>query len=121
MAPRTRNRATRRPPVNRRDPTSTATQPITVNETNAAEALLAVAFEAHRRNPGTHAENEARAAQYLAEHPIDEEVIQTIEKEQVDVQEFIEDVLELTQDLAISATERLHLSRISIVSFVNGS
>jgi hypothetical protein len=37
------------------------------------------------------------------------------------VQEFIEDVLELTQDLAISATERLHLSRISIVSFVNGS
>jgi hypothetical protein len=62
MALRTRNRATRRSFINRRDPASTVTQPIIVNETNAAEALLAVAFEAYRRDPGTHAENEARAA-----------------------------------------------------------
>jgi hypothetical protein len=98
MAPRTRNQRTRRSPVNRRGPASTATQPITVSETNAAEALLEVAFEVHRRNPNILAENEARAAQYLAEYPIDEEVIEAIEEEEEDVQKSVEDVVNPPQE-----------------------
>jgi hypothetical protein len=93
MAPKIRNQRTRRPPVNRRGFASTATQPITVNETNAAEALLAVAFKAHRRNPGTHAENEARAAQYLAEHLINKKIIEAIEEGKKNIQKSAENVI----------------------------
>jgi ribosomal protein L17 len=59
---------------------------------------LAVAFKAYRRNPGTHAENEARAAQYLAEHLINEEVIETIEEKEEDVQKFAENVINPPQE-----------------------
>ena len=59
---RTRNRRTRRPPVNLRDPGTTKTQPTIINETNAAEALLAVAMNDFRRNPHILRDNEARAA-----------------------------------------------------------
>jgi hypothetical protein len=99
MAPKTRYRANKRPPVNRQNPKVTATQPITATETNAAEALMKVTFKAYTRNPGLHAENEARAAQYLAEHPINEEVIAAIEKKQNDMRESIEHAVKLPYDV----------------------
>jgi hypothetical protein len=60
MALKIRYRANKRPLVNRQNPKITATQPITITETNAAEALIKVIFKAYSRNPGLHAENEAR-------------------------------------------------------------
>jgi hypothetical protein len=99
MAPKTKYRANRRPPVNRQNPKVTATQPITVTETNAAEALMEIAFKAYSRNPGLHAENEARTAQYLAKYLINEKVIAAIEEEQNDVRESIENAVKLPYDV----------------------